>query len=52
MENDMLHELLNGLIETWENEVIEFKQAGNDYSTDKIGKYFSAYENETQRDDC
>ena len=38
--------MLNGLIATWENEVVEFKQASNDYSTDDIGKYFSALANE------
>ncbi|NLO68367.1 MAG: ATP-binding protein, partial [Bacteroidales bacterium] len=38
--------LLNRLIRDWENEVVEFKQAGNDYSTDKIGQYFSALSNE------
>ncbi|OIO71051.1 MAG: transcriptional regulator [Zetaproteobacteria bacterium CG1_02_53_45] len=38
--------LLNSLIATWENEVVEFKQAGNDYATDKIGRYFSAMSNE------
>ena len=37
---------LRGLIAVWENEVIEFKQAGNDYDKDKIGKYFSALSNE------
>lgn len=37
---------LNSLIATWENEVAEFKQAGSDYSTDDIGKYFSALANE------
>lgn len=37
---------MNGLIATWENEVVEFKQASNDYSTDDIGKYFSALANE------
>lgn len=37
---------LDSLIATWENEVVEFKQAGNDYSTDDIGKYFSALANE------
>lgn len=34
------------MIATWENEVVEFKQAGNDYHTDKIGEYFSALSNE------
>jgi ATP-dependent DNA helicase RecG len=38
--------LLDELIATWENEVVEFKQAGNDYDTDKIGEYFSALSNE------
>lgn len=41
-----LSELLQGLISTWENEVVEFKQAGDGYSTDDIGKYFSALANE------
>ena len=26
--------------------MVEFKQAGNDYDTDKIGEYFSALANE------
>ncbi len=37
---------MNDLIDTWENEVIEFKEATNDFSTDKIGRYFSALANE------
>lgn len=41
-----LNNLLEQLIATWENEVVEFKQAGNDYDTDKIGEYFSALSNE------
>lgn len=41
-----LTQLLTGLISTWENEVVEFKQAGDGYSTDDIGKYFSALANE------
>jgi ATP-dependent DNA helicase RecG len=39
-------QLLHRLIFTWENEVVELKQASNDYSTDDIGKYFSALANE------
>lgn len=46
MAHDELTPLLARLIATWENEVVEFKQAGNDYSTDDIGKYFSALSNE------
>lgn len=30
----------------WESEVVEFKEANNDYDTDKIGRYFSALSNE------
>lgn len=41
-----LQTLLDQLIATWENEVVEFKQAGSDYDTDKIGEYFSALSNE------
>lgn len=37
---------LYGLIEHWEDEVIEFKEAGRDYDRDKIGRYFSALSNE------
>lgn len=46
MEQPELSQLLNGLIATWENEVVEFKQAGKDFSTDDIGEYFSALANE------
>jgi len=46
MDHAQLATLLNELIATWENEVVEFKQAGNDYDTDKIGEYFSALSNE------
>jgi ATP-dependent DNA helicase RecG len=46
MDQAALTTLLDGLIITWENEVVEFKQAGNDYDTDKIGEYFSALSNE------
>ena len=38
--------MLTELIQTWENEVIEFKEAGDNYSTHEIGKYFSALANE------
>ena len=46
MPTQDLMSLLQGLITTWENEVVEFKQASNDYSTDDIGRYFSALANE------
>jgi len=38
--------VLRQLIYDWESEVVEFKQAGKDYSTEKIGEYFSALANE------
>jgi|GEM_PF-507298 len=46
MDQSALKALLETLIHTWENEVVEFKQAGNDYSSDRIGEYFSALSNE------
>ena len=42
MDKTALEALLGHLIARWEGEVVEFKQAGNDYDTDKIGEYFSA----------
>lgn len=44
--NDDMLLTLHGLIDNWENEVIEFKRAGKDYDKDKIGRYFSAISNE------
>ena len=41
-----LSALLNELLQNWESEVVEFKEAGHDYSTNDIGKYFSALANE------
>jgi len=46
MDSAALTALLDELISTWENEVVEFKQAGDGFSTDDIGKYFSALANE------
>ena len=46
MDSAALTKTLDTLIATWENEVVEFKQAGNDYDTDTIGEYFSALSNE------
>jgi len=41
-----LQTLLTSLIATWENEVVEFKEVGDNYPTSDIGKYFSALSNE------
>jgi len=46
MQQTELSRLLHQLITTWENEVVEFKQATDAYGTDDIGKYFSALANE------
>jgi ATP-dependent DNA helicase RecG len=46
MESQELKGLLEKLIAAWENEVVEFKQAGKDHDTDRIGEYFSALSNE------
>lgn len=46
MQLSELKRLLDQLIATWENEVVEFKQADETYKTDKIGEYFSALSNE------
>lgn len=46
MTEPQLQALLNDLIARWEGEVVEFKRAGHDYSTDRIGQYFSALANE------
>ena len=46
MDQKALRMLLADLIAHWENEVVEFKRAGDGYSTSDIGKYFSALANE------
>jgi ATP-dependent DNA helicase RecG len=38
--------VLKHLIQNWEYEVVEFKEAGNDYDKNRIGMYFSAISNE------
>ena len=44
--NETLLQLLYGLINNWENEVVEFKEASNSFKQDEIGQYFSAISNE------
>lgn len=46
MDQAALQTLLDQLIATWENEVVEFKDANDNFDTDKIGRYFSALSNE------
>ena len=40
------YEILASLMERWEYEIVEFKEAKGVYSEDKIGQYFSAISNE------
>lgn len=40
------YEILRDLMERWEYETVEFKEAKGQYSEDKIGQYFSAISNE------
>jgi ATP-dependent DNA helicase RecG len=51
MKPEELKPLLESLISDWESEVVEFKQAGSDFDTDKIGRYFSALCNEANLQD-
>ncbi|MDN4172249.1 putative DNA binding domain-containing protein [Nocardioides sp. SOB77] len=46
MSPDEMHALLTSLIDGWENEVVEFKEAARQYSADKTGEYVSALSNE------
>lgn len=41
-----LRQILDQLLEEWENECVEFKEANDNFSTQEIGKYFSALSNE------
>ena len=40
------YEILDNLMERWEYELVEFKEAKSNFDTDKIGRYFSAISNE------
>ncbi len=44
--NAEYYEILSVLMERWEYETVEFKEAKGQYSEDKIGQYFSAISNE------
>ena len=46
MTEQELTTLLERLIGNWENEVVEFKSGNKNFSTDEIGRYFSALSNE------
>ncbi|MGL5252902.1 MAG: RNA-binding domain-containing protein [Moraxella sp.] len=52
MTHDDLSALLDDLIATWENEVIEFKRGKKEFSLSDIGQYFSALSNEANLRDC
>ena len=46
MTETELQKVLDELITGWENEVVEFKRGNDAFSTQDIGKYFSAISNE------
>lgn len=46
MNEEELQATLDDLISQWEGETVEFKEADNDFDTDRIGRYFSALSNE------
>ena len=46
------YETLQNLIERWEYEIVEFKEAKGGYNEDKIGQYFSAISNEANLNSC
>lgn len=46
MSPEALQELLDTLIVAWESEVLEFKDANDNFPTSDIGRYFSAIANE------
>ena len=46
MTSDEKKTTLLSLLANWENEVVEFKSGGKGFSSDEIGKYFSALSNE------
>lgn len=52
MDDITLTSLLDRLLTAWESEVVEFKQAGQDYPTSDIGKYFGAMANEANLRGC
>lgn len=39
-KDDEYYEILEMLMERWEYEIVEFKEAKGGYDTDKIGRYF------------
>ena len=44
--NAEYYEILKSLMERWEYEIVEFKEATGQYATEKVGQYFSAISNE------
>lgn len=46
MTADSLKTTFAALLQNWEDECVEFKEASDNYSTSDIGKYFSALSNE------
>lgn len=52
MTQDELRTQLQVLLSRWEHECVEFKEANDNFSTQDIGKYFSALSNEANLRGC
>ena len=46
MNQETIAQTLSHLLQSNENEIIEFKEAKNDFDFTKLGRYFSALSNE------
>ena len=46
MKNIDITDIFQHLLSSIENEIVEFKEAKNDFDSSKLGKYFSAISNE------
>lgn len=45
-QDSYYYEKLQSLMDDWENEIVEFKEAKGGYDLEKLGRYFSALSNE------
>lgn len=45
MESVDMRKILHKLVDSWENDVVEFKEASKDYKISEIYRYFSALSN-------
>ena len=48
-DTQQINSLLDELLQSQEDECVEFKEAKNDFDSKKLGKYFSAISNEANQ---